>query len=298
MRKILTWIQSHKILTAAICVVVFVLPLVVIHVLFRMEASADWLVATWSAGELLAYIAGFETLLGTVVLGAVTVYQSDRANETSEKLAKENNDLQKISIQQMLPLLKVESITVQKAEALTYDPSYKDGSIQVSEHETLTKREPHIIISLPRTGSHQMYHKEVRCVLKNISSSPISQIIIDRAEFPGFRYKGTVVQDAKCIGIEDCVCMEQVNCIRWLVMPDDQLVVVLDIYFDNALYIKFWELEEATSIGFFNMCLYTTNSSLSGIEYNESIYIEKTEGFKEVIKYRAAPKETGNARDM
>ena len=86
MRKILEWIKKRKLLTFGLCVLTFSLPLIVVHMLFKTPAINNWFTATWSAGELLAYVAGFETLLGTVVLGAITVYQSDKANEANERL--------------------------------------------------------------------------------------------------------------------------------------------------------------------------------------------------------------------
>ena len=88
MRKILEWIKKHKIKTFGLCVFAFVFPLVAVHVLFKINAINSWFAATWSAGELLAYVAGFETLLGTVFLGLCTVHLADQANEINEQLEK------------------------------------------------------------------------------------------------------------------------------------------------------------------------------------------------------------------
>ena len=121
------------------------------------------------------------------------------------------------------------------------------------------------------------YHKKVELTLENISAGPISQISIDQIEFSGFKYKDDYVNMASCIGIE------QAKYISWLILPGDQLKVIIDIYFDNELYKDFWEFDDFTSIGCFDICLYVTNKSLSGIEYKEKIYIEKCVGFKERI---------------
>lgn len=74
MEKIIKWISTHKILAIFIVLFVFLLPLVVIHCLFKCRSGVSWLEAEWQAGDVLNYIAGFEALLGTVVLGAVTVF--------------------------------------------------------------------------------------------------------------------------------------------------------------------------------------------------------------------------------
>ena len=289
MRKILEWIKKHKLLTFGLCVLTFSLPLIVVHMLFKTPAINNWFTATWSAGELLAYVAGFETLLGTVVLGAITVYQSDKANEANERLSKENNYLQKISIQQMLPLLKVADIAVHKAREVKYQKAWQSNSVQVSDHGTQEKREPHIEVYPHLLNNGQGYHKKVELTLENISAGPISQISIDRIEFSGFKYKDDYVNMASCIGIE------QAKYISWLILPGDQLKVIIDIYFDNELYKDFWEFDDFTSIGCFDICLYVTNKSLSGIDYKEKIYIEKCVGFKERIMYKAYEGDKNNA---
>lgn len=89
----------HRLAALLICIFVFAFPLLIVHILFRAYSSIPWFEAKWSAGDVLAYIAGFEALLGTVILGLITVIQSEKANEVNERLARENNHLQKISIQ-------------------------------------------------------------------------------------------------------------------------------------------------------------------------------------------------------
>ena len=69
MKKLLDWIKSHRILVAFLVVLVFALPLVVVHLLFKWRSGMHWLEAEWTAGDVLGYIAGFEALLGTIILG-------------------------------------------------------------------------------------------------------------------------------------------------------------------------------------------------------------------------------------
>lgn len=276
-------------LTLGLWVLVFAVPLIVVHILFKMTAIHNWFSATWSAGELLAYIAGFEALLGTVVLGVITVYQSDKANEASERLSKENNYLQKISIQQMLPLVKVSAIVVYETKRVNNQSLWTSNSVQVSEHGTSDKREPHIRVCPQLQNNGQGYYKQLELTLENISAGPVSQISIDRIEFSGFKYKDAYVNKASCIGIE------QAKHINWLILPGDQLKVIVDIYFDNELYKSFWEFDDFTSFGCFDICFYITNKSMSGIEYKEKIYIEKCVGFKESIMYKAYEGDIENA---
>ena len=65
MKRMLDWIKSHRILVAFLVVLVFALPLVAVHLLFKWRSGIHWLEAEWTAGDVLGYIAGFEALLGT-----------------------------------------------------------------------------------------------------------------------------------------------------------------------------------------------------------------------------------------
>ena len=69
MKKLLDFIQKHKMRTTVILLTVFFLPLIVVHILFRMSAPADILQSHWSAGELLVYIGGFISALSAAILG-------------------------------------------------------------------------------------------------------------------------------------------------------------------------------------------------------------------------------------
>lgn len=289
MRKLPIWMKTHKFIVTSITVFVFILPLVVVHCLFKWNSGVFWIEAEWSAGDVLGYIAGFEALLGTVVLGVVTIYQTQKAEETNKRLAKENNYLQKVSIQQMLPLVKIAEITVNNTIETSYIKNGTSATVTVGTSETHDKREIHLYTCLPLQGAKEGYHKRVDLVFENISNSPISCIAVDKIEFSGFNFKGSVVDISSCCGVEHA------KYINWLILPGDKISVIVDIYFDNHLFRDFWEFFELTSIGSFDMCLYLTNRSLSGIEYKEKIFIQHYVGFKEQVMYKAYEEETENA---
>ena len=62
----LKWIQKNPWKTFLICACAFVIPLLLVHICYSFELS--WISSKWSAGDVLGYIAGFETCLGTMVL--------------------------------------------------------------------------------------------------------------------------------------------------------------------------------------------------------------------------------------
>ena len=61
----------------------FFLPLILVHLAYRIPAISPWFASIWEAGELITYIAGFEAFLGTVALGGATVYLNAKANSLS-----------------------------------------------------------------------------------------------------------------------------------------------------------------------------------------------------------------------
>ena len=291
MNKIVDWLKNHKTTTLIVCIVMFFLPPVLVHVLFKWNSGIDLLSAEWSAGDVLAYIAGFEAFIGTIVLGFVTVYQSGKASRENERLNRENNFLQRISVQRLLPLVSVESITIERSCITTKLYSQEKAStVEVADTVTPEKRETHLRTYLPRLGSQiDRYYKTVKLTIKNISDSAIRQISVDRIEFSGFNYQDEIVNKVCCVGTANA------KYISWLLLPEKSLEITVDIFFDNELYKKFWEFEDTTSIGSFDMCLYITNKSLSGIECAEKIYINKAVGFKERVMYKVYEEDISNA---
>lgn len=283
MNKIIGWIKKHKAATFLLCVALFLLPLILVHVLFKWNSGIGWLSAEWSAGDVLAYISGFETFIGTIVLGFVTVFQSEKASLENERLSRENNFMQRISVQRLLPLVSVTSTAIEKSCITTKLYSQdKASTVEVVDTVTPEKRETHLRTYLPLLGNQiDRYYKTVKLTIKNISDSAIRQISIDSIEFSDLKYKDDIVSRVCCSGTENA------KYISWLLLPGDSLEITVDIFFDNSLYKNFWEFEESTSIGSFDMCLYITNKSLSGIECKEKIYISKAVGFKERVMYRA-----------
>lgn len=88
MKKFVDWILAHKVKTGFIIFAIFVFPLIVIHFLYKWQTPHFLLQSSWSSGELITYIAGFEAFIGTVFLGAVAVRQNDKVIEINESMIK------------------------------------------------------------------------------------------------------------------------------------------------------------------------------------------------------------------
>lgn len=111
----INWIKTNKIKTLLYTILLLLGPLIIVHLLFKWNSGCDFISAEWSAGDLIAYIAGFETFIGTVVLGIIAVWQSDRANITNDNLLNLTKENERKSV---LPFLSFNS----------YIPKYEGNS--------------------------------------------------------------------------------------------------------------------------------------------------------------------------
>lgn len=73
------WIKKHKIIFSFICIAIlfmlFGVPFL-INLLYKVDAAVDIFAAEWSAGEALSYYGAVLSFIGTVVLGALALYQN------------------------------------------------------------------------------------------------------------------------------------------------------------------------------------------------------------------------------
>jgi hypothetical protein len=90
--NIVNWITSHIWQSVLIALALFLVPLVIVHFLYKWYTGVWILASTWSSGDLITYIAGFEAFLGTVVLSAVALHQNDKSNAISERVLKLEED--------------------------------------------------------------------------------------------------------------------------------------------------------------------------------------------------------------
>ena len=84
------WIKKHKFIFFLACVgVIFALigiPLI-INLLFKIRTNLSWLQAEWSAGDALGYYGAVLSFIGTVVLGALALYQNHIIKVDADKKA-------------------------------------------------------------------------------------------------------------------------------------------------------------------------------------------------------------------
>ena len=86
MKKILKWNSDHKKATLFLCFLLAFLPIIVIHILFKIKTDVYWIQAEWEAGEALGYFGGVLSLIGDLALGYIEISQTEKANSLNEEL--------------------------------------------------------------------------------------------------------------------------------------------------------------------------------------------------------------------
>ena len=84
------WIKKHKIAFILICLTILLLLIgvpFVINILFKISAAANVFVAEWDAGDALGYYGAILSFIGTVVLGALALYQNHIIKTDADKKA-------------------------------------------------------------------------------------------------------------------------------------------------------------------------------------------------------------------
>ena len=279
MKKILNWIKNHKILMALISVLVFAVPLIVVHILFKSPAIHSWFVATWSAGDLLGYIAGFASLFGTVFLGLITVYLTDQANETSERLGKENINLQKIMAQKLMPILRLEFAHIFKSAVADHTPSHFPQKSEFLRTTTYSGNisssvchKIYVNIDVDTENSAPVYVKQINFRLVNISDTIIRHIGLDQIQIIGYENR-----------TEPILCRNESlgDGIPSLIITDESVDVMLIAYTKSKEWVSVWD----DSSGGLALTLYVTNTSISGIQFHEYINVHATDNNYVKISY-------------
>ena len=79
-----------KVLLIVMAAITIILIPLVINILFKYDFNIWWLESEWSAGDALNFYAGILSFIGTIILGVVSIWQTKKANNISEKLLKKD----------------------------------------------------------------------------------------------------------------------------------------------------------------------------------------------------------------
>ncbi len=259
----LEWLRKHKVIVVGTICLCFLVPLVIVHSLYQWDSHIGWLEAhTWDAGDVLSYISGCMTLLGTTILGIITVAQSKNAQEVNEKLSEESNRLQQIMAQSLYPV-----ITVQDAKMFANEKFNRGSEFPawVSKGEFTIqnifgpKASPHsaFIISVNYDGQQQdfKYQKMIQFDICNTSDAIIRHVAFDciciwnsKAQYVSFK---NTKEGAGC---------------SLLLQKGERIRGSLKIAFSDEDNRNGWD----SQIG---LTLYITNTTITGVKFVENIHL-------------------------
>lgn len=261
MSKLYKWIRAHKVATAVICITIFALQAIVVHALHKWYVGVPWLAATWSSGDMLAYVAGFEAFLGTIFLGLVSLEQNRRAEETNKRLSEENNYLQRIMSQKLVPVVKICSLisapsrkneivlpVFPKVRTFTKMAQYNSGKSQESVQV--------IRINVDVESGAPAYIKTLTCSVFNVSEAIIRHFCVDDIEITGYQDTFSPIH---------CLNEEPRNGISSLFSTGNMFTLRVEVYFNSEEKRRIWD----SDLGGLAMTIFSTNTTITGIQFHE-----------------------------
>ncbi len=104
MDKLFKFVKSHKKVVSVIIFAMFIVPIVMVHFLFKWRSDCEFLQAEWSAGDVLVYTGGFYAFLGTVVFSMLALWQN---HIIAKKNDEHNRELQSVEVKLNAPILDI-----------------------------------------------------------------------------------------------------------------------------------------------------------------------------------------------
>lgn len=263
--KLWKWMKSHKIATALSCLCICVLQALIIHALHKWDIGIPWLVAEWNPGDVLAYVSGFEAFLGTVFLGVVSLKQTRKAEETNKRLSEENNYLQKILSQKLLPIVKLGSFettyTIKNDKIPQSFPSANKFTKFISYNTGSPEKPVNIIcVNIDVKEGTPAYLKTLTFSVHNVSESIMRHICIDDITICGYKDMFSEIR---------CSNENPKNGISLLLTSDDSFIVQTMFYFNSEEIKSCWDSE----LGGLAVSMFFTNTTIAGIKFREFIDI-------------------------
>lgn len=256
----------------------------VVNILFKFSSAFP---AEWSAGDALSYVSGLQALLGTIILGIITVEQGQDAQEVNRRLSEENNRLQKIMSQKLLPAVKLTNPsckpTILHRGALSYVPQSKQFRIIRSYYGDSVQHETsEIRVNIDSLVEEIKYIKTIEFSLQNISESIIRHIQVDSVDIVGFQGKTELVA---------CRNFGQGG-IGTLLATGDSVDVSLKLYSNNAIYKELWD-DDLAGVA---VVMHLTNTTISGTTFSEYIEFGMQNNGHYHINYGEPLKQTGRVK--
>lgn len=133
MKDIKDFWKKHKRTILQYSALIFFIPLIVVHLLFKWYSGIDFFVAEWGAGDLLGYIGTMLSFAGTIVLSVLALQASQKANALSKKVIELEQDRYRLEMRPFVLVSDWKAYEID-SEQLIDDPQAK--YIQIGEYKS------------------------------------------------------------------------------------------------------------------------------------------------------------------
>lgn len=170
MKKIKEKPQEIKLLPIIIlCILLAVIPVVIIHILFKWNSGKQWLIAEWSSGEILNYLGTILSFIGTVILGACSFKISKQTKIISEKLFEKE-------MQESIPFVNImPKITIKSKKLESCMTKFENIQTISSTNAMYIEK---ISLSKEQAKQHHFIEYLIKFSFKNTSNVQIKKAII------------------------------------------------------------------------------------------------------------------------
>lgn len=260
MIDLINWIKNHRVKSFLLLLALFLVPIIIVQILFQIDTDIPFLQAKWSAADALAYVIGFATIVSTFFLSLIALYQSERAE-------KNTYFLNQIMAQKLYPVMGAQNFRCLKTRTVDGRPIY------FPERERLVKRISYNIerpetdyidlivnVDISKDNLASCHMKEVDFDLYNNSEAVIRHLELQAIRICGYNNAFlpiTIVNTIENDGISRLFTEKECIHIR------------LRFYFFNSEIQKAWE----DVLGGVAFILFVVNTTITGQKFNEYIAI-------------------------
>lgn len=259
--KLYDWMKGHKFITGLICFIIFVLQALAVHALHKWNIGIPWFNKIWEPGDFLAYVSGFEAFLGTAFLGLVSLNQSMKADEANRRLSEENNNLQRIMAQKLVPVIQPKTPETRRSENAILPREFPNVHSFLGHKGFLGSLHQDLVVNIDIEDEKPRYKKEMSFYIENVSEAIISYSCIDGITIQSTKNESLLIECAnQCSG-------EKVSS---MLRTGEKQRIEVKFYFNSAEIKELWS---RVSSGFV-VTFYFVNTTVTDVQFHEYMSIE------------------------
>ncbi len=160
------------------------IPIIVVHLLFKWRSGIEFIEAEWGAGDILSYIGTMLSFAGTIVLSFLALKASKKANHLSEKVIELERDRYKL---EMRPFVLVSDWKVYEIDSKRLIDDPQEKYIQIGEHKS--KKAVALALEVTNTTQScitvQYSAGKARCPSKSWGNASVNQENLKMTLGPG-----------------------------------------------------------------------------------------------------------------